>query len=288
MRILITGCNGQLGSDMMLLCKGAGHDVRGIDFPEIDITNKQMTIEKIKPVRPDIIINCSAYTNVDDCEYNQSTAFSINASGTENIGYAAVQNNASVIHFSTDYVFDGKKKTPYIESDTPNPLSVYGKSKLEGEKRLQTVTNRFFIFRIAWLYGKHGNNFVKNIISAAKKRAANNEPLKVVNDQHGTPTWTKDVCRQVLQILETDLYGIYHCTCEGECTWYEFTCSIMKHFKMPVTVIPCTTEEFPRPAPRPEYAVLENKNLKSINMNRMETWERAFDSFLSEVNINDL
>lgn len=288
MKILIIGCNGQLGYDMVLVCKKKGHTVFGIDLPEIDITNRTSVRNTIKKINPDTIINCAAYTAVDECENNQETAYAVNAEGVANIAHAANSINATVVHFSTDYVFDGLKSSPYIESDVTNPQSVYGKSKLEGEKQLLSITDKHFIFRIAWLYGNHGNNFVKTIHNLALSKLKKNQPLKVVNDQFGTPTYTKNICSQILSVIPTDNFGIYHCTNEGECIWFDFASYIAKHLKLNIEIIPCSTTEFPRPAPRPPYSVLENNHLKSLGLNCMPHWKEAFKAFIEEIEENGL
>jgi len=283
MKILIIGCNGQLGNDMVSVCQAEGYTTKAIDYPDIDITDRTLTETIIKDVAPDTIINCAAYTAVDECESNTDIAYQVNAEGVANIASSAQTCDASIVHISTDYVFNGKKGFAYTESDLPNPESVYGKSKLEGEKRLSEITDNFFTFRIAWLYGAHGNNFVKTIRNIALKNQEAGKPLKVVNDQFGTPTYTKDICRQVLKTLSTQQYGLYHCTNEGECTWYDFTCHIMKQLKIDIRIEPCTTDEYPRPAPRPRYSVLENHNLKTLGINIMPHWKESFSTFLQEI-----
>lgn len=288
MKTLIIGCNGQLGHDMVSVFKTEGHITQGIDLPDMDITNRTSAETTIKEINPDIIINCAAFTAVDDCENNEETAHAVNAGGVANIANAAESIDAPLVHFSTDYVFDGLKKSPYIESDVTNPQSVYGKSKLEGEHNLIKSTGKYFIFRISWLYGRHGNNFVKTIRRVALQKLKNNEPLKVVNDQFGTPTSSISVCKQILPVISTNNFGIYHCTNEGECTWFDFAGYIIKHLNITVEIIPCTTAEFPRPAPRPPYSVLENNHLKSLGLNNMPHWNKAFKTFIEEINESEL
>ena len=288
MKILVIGCNGQLGYDMVSFYKTKGYNTYGVDLPEIDITDPASVKNTINKITPDTIINCAAYTAVDECENNQKTAYSINAEGVVNIAHAAHSMNATVVHFSTDYVFDGLKGCPYIESDKTNPLSVYGKSKLEGEKQLSSITDKYFIFRIAWLYGNHGKNFVKTIYHLALSKLKKNQPLKVVNDQFGTPTYTKSICNQIDSVIRTDNFGIYHCTNEGECSWFDFANYITKHLNLNIEIIPCTTTEFPRPAPRPPYSVLENNHLKSLGLNCMPLWKEAFKTFIEEIEENGL
>jgi len=280
MRILVIGSNGQLGRDMTALCCGEGHAVEAVDVPVIDITDAGATDVIVQNARPDIIINCAAYTAVDAAETNESAAFAVNAAGTANIARAAARCGAAMVHFSTDYVFDGTAARPYVETDEPRPVSVYGKSKLAGERMLAEVLHRHFILRIAWLYGMHGGNFVKTIRDAAVRKKKAGQPLRVVNDQIGSPTHTIDVCRQTLTLIATGAFGLYHATSEGCCTWYDFAQAIVAAAGIDVQVEPCSTAEFPRPAPRPAAAVLENQALKKLGINRMPQWQDGFAEFL--------
>lgn len=280
--LLIIGSNGQLGSDMVKLSNAAGYSVSGIDFPDIDITDPDITHKCILNYEPEYIINCAAYTAVDNCETHQKEAFAANAHGPENIAKSAKKTRATFIHISTDYVFDGKKSTPYVESDPASPLTIYGKSKLEGEQLIAGNCEKYQIYRIAWLYGINGNNFVKAIRNGARKKMAEKQPLTVVNDQFGTPTYTREVCRQILKMIGQPHYGIFHCTNEGICSWYDFACEIIRAANIDIDILPCTTEEYPRPAPRPHYSVLENDHLKKLNMNVMSDWKVAFKSFLDD------
>ncbi len=278
--VLIIGSNGQLGTDMVMLSKQAGFNVSEIDFPQIDITDPLMTERCILDLKPDYVINCAAYTLVDDCETHQEKAFAVNAQGPLNIALSAKKSGAVMVQISTDYVFDGKKNSPYLEQDHTDPLTVYGKSKLEGERLVAANCEKYQIFRIAWLYGIYGNNFVKTIRNIAQKKMQQKQPLTVVNDQIGTPTYTREVCAQVIKMITQPYYGIFHCTNEGSCSWYDFALEIIKAAGINVELVPCTTDEFPRPAPRPHFSVLENANLKKLNMNIMKDWKEAFKSFL--------
>jgi len=282
MNILIVGHNGMLGQDMVRAARGAGHRVTGMDFPDIDITRNDSTQKAVAQVKPQAIINCAAYTAVDACETDRDRAFAVNAEGAGLLARYADEYGCALAHFSTDYVFDGRKKSPYVESDPVNPESVYGKSKLEGELMVRKNCKRSFVFRIAWLYGTGGNNFVKTMRTLAQKNAAANTPLRVVNDQFGTPTYTVDVCRQTLRMVNTAHFGLYHCASEGRCSWYDFAVEIVRAAGIPVRVLPCTTAEFPRPAPRPASSVLENSGLKKLGMNLMPHWKDAFAAFLRD------
>jgi dTDP-4-dehydrorhamnose reductase len=277
--LLVIGSTGQLGTDMCREAQKAGYEVRGIDFPEIDLSDRSSVEHSIAKTKPDLIVNCAAYTAVDDCETNRERAFSLNADGPGHIASAASSIGARVVHFSTDYVFDGEKDGLYVETDTPNPQSVYGMSKLAGEQNVASSCNDHQIFRIAWLYGHYGKNFVFTIRSVAQKKASSGEALTVVNDQLGSPTSTREVCRQVLRALPTQLRGVFHATCEGWCTWFDFAKEIVAAAGIPVEVRPCTTAEFLRPAPRPKNSRLENHRLKSAGIAVMADWKSAFAEF---------
>jgi len=282
MKALIIGANGQLGRDMLDTFQNAGIAVIGIDMPDIDITNRHNVSQIVHDIAPTLVVNCAAYTAVDACEQHAEEAYAINAEGIANIAYAARRYNAAICHFSTDYVFDGAGGKPYSEEDRPNPKTVYGKSKLEGERALAALVPNHYIIRIAWLYGVHGMNFVKTMIRLGREKQQSKEVLKVVADQIGSPTWTVDVCRQCLAIIGRGEYGLYHCTSQGQCSWHEFTEMIMEKNGIEVTVAPCATSEFPRPAPRPMYSVLENKHLASLGIDQMPDWRDAFGAFMKQ------
>ena len=287
--IMVVGSNGQLGSDMCIEARTAGHEVFAVDFPRIDITSQQSVEKMINEVRPACIINCAAYTAVDDCETNKATAYALNADGPGYLATAAAAIGARMIHISTDYVFNGNKKGVYVETDTPDPQSIYGASKYEGEQQVAAVCADHQIFRIAWLYGLHGRNFVFNIRAAAEKRAGIDGKMSVVADQFGTPTYTKDVCRQVVRVMrQKELTGIFHATCEGSCCWFDFAKVIVDAAKIPVILSPCTTDEHPRPAPRPKNSHLENERLKAAGVAVMREWREAFDEFLREEAVGEM
>jgi dTDP-4-dehydrorhamnose reductase len=282
MDILIVGHNGMLGQDMVLTARNAGHRVTGIDFPDIDITKSSSVQQHVAKANPQAIINCAAYTAVDSCETDRDRAFAVNAEGAGLLARYADKYGCTLVHYSTDYVFDGRKTSPYVESDPVNPVSVYGKSKLEGELLVRKNCKRSFVFRIAWLFGTHGSNFVKTLRTLARKNAATGTPLRVANDQFGTPTYTVDVCKQTFGMIDTGRFGLYHCTSEGKCSWYDFAVEIVRAAGSPVQVQPCSTAEFPRPAPRPVNSVLENSGLKKLGMNLMPHWKEAFEEFLRD------
>lgn len=280
--LLVVGCNGQLGRDLMIRAGAAGYAVKGVDLPNIDITDEKSVRAVVADAGAATVVNCAAYTAVDKCETDRDAAFAVNALGAGLCAHAARRLGARFVHISTDYVFDGAKTGAYVESDTPNPKSVYGKSKLAGEERVAAEGGEYGILRIAWLYGVRGANFVKTIRRLAQERAGRGEPLKVVDDQIGSPTYTMEVCRQILRLIESGQTGLFHCTAEGSCSWFDFALAIVTAYGIDTPVVPCTTAEFPRPAPRPANSVLENARLKALGLNVMKPWREAFDDYLAE------
>lgn len=278
MKILITGAYGMLGSDLRevlknfeLICTGS---------KDLDIRNEEGVIDFISEKSPDFVINAAAYTAVDDCETNFEEAYAVNAIGPKNLAMACNKIDIPLVHISTDYVFDGTKRTPLVESDKLGPQSVYGKTKLEGEKFIQENTDKFFILRTAWLYGLHGKNFVSTMLDLAESH----DEISVVNDQIGSPTYSLDLAVAITNLLHSDKYGIYHVTNEGECSWYEFSKMIFEMSNIDVKVIPVSTEEFPRPAPRPHYSVLDNKKWNASGFVPMRDYKEALGSYLSLYN----
>jgi dTDP-4-dehydrorhamnose reductase len=235
-------------------------------------------------ISPDLIIHCAAYTNVDDCENNMDLAFKINALGSRNITLVAKICNSSVVYISTDYIFDGSKKSPYNEFDIPKPINTYGKSKLAGEGYIKDFIHSYYIIRTSWLYGKMGHNFIKTILKLGKR----NSELKVVDDQIGTPTDVKSLAIQIIKIIETGLYGTYNVSCNGYCSWYEFACEIIKLAGLDSKVIPIKTADYPLPAKRPSYSVLDNYILRLENNDIMPTWKDSLENFFNENSLEDL
>jgi dTDP-4-dehydrorhamnose reductase len=282
MKLLIIGSGGQLGNDLVRQATMAGHSVIHADYPQIDIRNISSVYACINKANADAIINCAAFTEVDNCESEYDRAFALNADACWNLAAAAKKIGALLIHFSTDYVFDGEATTPYTEDSPANPQTVYGKSKLRGEEIITKLyADNSMIFRIAWLYGAYGHNFVKTIQRIADNNALSGKSMKIVCDQFGTPTWTVNICRQVLAMLGRQERGIFHCTSEGSCSWFDFAKEIVYAAGTNVRVLPCPTEEQPRPAPRPRYSVLENMRLKELGVNIMPGWLDGFREFLS-------
>ena len=280
-KVLITGCNGQLGRALFTLLKDTDVEMINTDADTLDICNSTQVNEFVDMYKPDTIINCAAHTAVNKCEVDADNAERINAYGPKNLAIAAERIGAQIVQVSTDYVFDGDTKTPYTEEAKTNPQSVYGRTKLAGELAVINNCSRYFIVRTAWLYGD-GNNFVKTMLKLADER----DTLTVVNDQYGTPTSALELARAILYIVPSGEYGIYHATCEGETNWYEFACEIIKQAGKKVKVIPVSTGEYKaeeKSAKRPMYSVLENGKLNSMGSYRMKEWKEAFTEYMEQI-----
>lgn len=291
MKILITGANGQLGNELQSIISKGKSEIGSIpnqykdcviiatDVDELDITNTSEVLNFVKENKPDIIFNCAAMTNVDGCETAFETAFKINAIGVRNLGLAAESINAKFVHVSTDYVFAGDGTRPYVEWDLTNPQSIYGKSKRLGEEYALNFCKKTFVVRTSWLYGYVGKNFVKTMRNLGRTK----DEIKVVNDQRGNPTNANDLAHHLLKLGVTEEYGIYHCTGEGECTWYDFATKIMEYSNLSCKVNPCTSDEFPSPTKRPAFSSLDNLALKCTVGNEMRNWEEALKEYISKV-----
>lgn len=287
MKILITGANGQLGTELCR-CLTRGETELGplpkkllhatviaTDVDTLDITNLSAVSSFVRHHAPDVIISCAAYTNVDGCEIHADDAFKVNALGARNLAIAAEEAGAKLIHVSTDYVFRGEGDTPLSECELPCPKSMYGKTKLLGEEYVQKFCSRWFIVRTAWLYGYVGKNFVKTMVNAGKKFGA----LTVVNDQLGNPTNAADLAHHLLKLAVTEEYGVYHCTGEGVCSWYDFASEIIRLAGVDATVAPCTSAEYkaknPASADRPAWSALDNRMLRCTVGDEMRPWRDA-------------
>lgn len=285
--VLVTGAMGQLGSELVKILSD-DYQVVPVDQIDFDITNLKKTMAFVSDTRPNIIIHTAAFTDVDDAELQQDKAFNVNAVGTKNIAIVAKEIDARLFCISTDYVFDGAKEGSYVETDKPNPVNIYGKSKLLGENFVKEELHKFFIIRTAWLYGLGGKNFVKTMLNLAREK----KEIQVVNDQRGNPTYAVDLARQIKKLLPTELYGVYHSTSQGSCTWYEFALEIFKSPNTqdlkPIAIRPVTTAEFPRPARRPKNSVLENHMLKLQGLDIMPPWKESLGSFLNELHCRDV
>lgn len=268
-RILVTGANGMLARDLCPMLEDADFEVIETTRNELDVTDELQLRRVISDVKPDYVIHCAAYTNVDKAEEEPETAELVNAKSAEYIAKACNSNNAVMIYISTDYVFDGTKKTPYVPDDTTNPTGAYGLSKLHGEEAVRKFCPAHYIIRTSWLYGHHGKNFVETMISLAEKTE-----LKVVDDQVGCPTWTVDLSDAIISFIDEEPpFGTYHACGAGSTSWYGFAKEIFDLMSLNVNLIPCTTEEFPRPAKRPAYSVMDNEGL-------LRDWKQALQEYI--------
>ena len=275
MKILITGSNGMLGHDLIEVLKD-NHELILTTSKTLDITNKDQVFEVICDAEPDVVINSAAYTDVDGCEENQDLAYSVNGEGVKNLALACKEVDCALVHISTDYIFNGKNDRPWVEDDEIGPISVYGKSKLKGEEAILETLDKYFIVRTAWLYGINGKNFPKTMLELAK----NHSEITVVYDEVGTPTYTPDLAYGISQLIETDYYGIYHLTNSGNCSWCEFARYIFEVADKDVKVVPVTASEFARPAPRPSYSVLENKNWVDKGFKPLRSYKEAIKEYV--------
>lgn len=277
MKILITGANGQLGLELQLQLgqDTKKYEVIPTDYTSLDITNFSQVKAILILERPDIVINCAAHTAVDKCEEDIENAYKINAIGSKNLAVACDEIGAKLVQVSTDYVFNGEVPGARREDDLTDPQSIYGTSKLLGEEYVKTFCKKYFIIRTAWLYGE-GNNFVRTML----KLAETNKELNVVGDQFGSPTSTKDLAKAIIELMQTEYYGTFHGTCEGECSWYDFALKIFELKGIDIKVNEVTSEEFVRPAKRPKYSVLDNFMLKLYGLNSFRHWEEALKDYL--------
>ncbi len=278
MKILITGGGGQLGQDCHAVLS-ENHSVKALTSARLDITDPGQVTEVIQALAPELIINCAAYTRVDQAEEDRERCMAVNGSGPAHLARAARRQGARLIHISTDYVFDGRKPVPqaWVEGDPTEPLSTYGRSKLAGEQAIAREMDNFLILRTAWLYGMGGPNFLKTMLRLAL--ADPQRTRRVVDDQYGSLTWTWRLARQIEALLPTDMTGIVHATAEGFSTWFAGAGHFLRAMEIPYRLEPCTTADYPTPAPRPTNSILENKRLSEAGINRMVPWEEDVTLF---------
>jgi len=283
-RILVIGAKGMLGRDLIKVLyptfhadKRSNWEILDWDVDEIDIQEEKRTVSKIESFRPEIIINVAAYTDVDGCELNEEKAFAVNAEGVKHVALGALRCGAKVVYLSTDYIFDGNKREPYLENDPPNPLNVYGRSKWKGEQYVQELVQDALIIRTEWLYGRYGRNFVTSILRQAREKKV----LTIVNDQIGSPTYTVDLSEAISVLLQCDARGVFHVANSDLCTWYTFGQAILKLSGMErVKVIPISSKELGRPAIRPAYSVFNCQKLKQVTGMTLRPWSEALRDFL--------
>jgi len=276
----VIGAKGMLGRDLMgvLLSSLPNDEVIGWDIEEIDIQKEEDTVFKIEKLRPNIMVHIAAYTDVDGCELNEEKAFAVNAEGTKHVALTASRCQAKMVYLSTDYVFDGNKREPYLESDSPHPLNVYGRSKWKGEQYVQELVKDPLIVRTEWLFGRYGKNFVTSIL----RQAGEKRVLSIVNDQIGSPTYTVDLAKAISALIQFDASGIFHVANSDLCTWCTFGQAILKLSRMDkVRVIPISSKELGRPAIRPSYSVLNCQKLKKKTGLTLRPWSEALKEYLS-------
>jgi dTDP-4-dehydrorhamnose reductase len=283
MKVAIIGYTGQLGSDLVKVFGQEGHDVIPLGHAQVEVTNQESVQHALQEARPDVVINCAAFVRVDECEDRPEYAFRVNAVGGMNVARACSELGSVCIYISTDYVFGGEKCTPYTEEDAPNPLSVYGVSKLAGEYFVRNVCPKHFVVRTSGLYGiagssGKGGNFVETMIRLAKE----NKPIRVVDDQVLTPTHTKDLAQKIKELLQTEAYGLYHITNSGQCSWYEFAGKIFELLSLKPDFGPTSTANFGAKARRPTYSVLAHDGLKKLNSYEISPWQKALGAYFVE------
>ena len=287
-RMMIIGADGQLGTDLVIHFRSQ-YDLICLTEREIEVSDIRSVSKAFDTYQPRIVINTAAFNRVDECEKQLLRSYEVNALGVKYIGQFAQKIGAMVVHISTDYVFDGKKGSPYTEEDRIHPLNVYGLTKLAGEYFLANETDQYLILRVSGIYGKHkcigkGGNF----INAVMKQYRHGDKINVVSDEILTPTSTVEICRQLDVMLRNNLKGLYHVTNEGQCSWYEFAQKIFHILKLEVNIQPVSATSFPVVAKRPQYSVLENNKLKDHQLNVMNAWDVALEEFLSEVRVEEL
>lgn len=279
-KLLITGCNGQLGRAINKQYANTNYELVNTDVAELDITNVDAVVSMMKEVKPYAIINCAAHTGVDACETDQDNAYRINAIGPRNLSIAATEVGAKMVHISTDYVFEGNATKPYNEFDSVNPQGMYGYTKLAGENFVKDFAKDYFIIRTAWLYGD-GKNFAKTMLRLSET----NEKVRVVGDQFGSPTSAAELAKMIAHLIPTQNYGLFHGTCEGACSWADFAKEIFRLAGKSTEVEAITTAEYPTPAVRPAYSVLENYMLKLTSDFSFVSWEEAIQEYMLNISV---
>ena len=277
MKVLVTGVRGQLGFDVVNELTARGIEALGVDIDEMDITDARSVDRVIKEENPDAVIHCAAYTAVDAAEENEDLCRKVNVEGTRNIVRVCKELDIKMIYISTDYVFSGDGERPWEPEDECHPQSVYGQTKYEGELAVESALQKYFIVRIAWVFGVNGKNFIKTMLNLAK----DHDTIRVVNDQFGSPTYTYDLAKLLADMVQTEKYGIYHATNEGVCSWYEFACEIFRQAEASVKVIPVTTAEYAAKAKRPCNSRMSKEKLTKNGFEKLPPWQDALKRFLN-------
>jgi dTDP-4-dehydrorhamnose reductase len=279
MKVLVTGYAGQLGYDTVRMLESRGIECRGVDMQDFDLTDSQAVRDYVQTYRPTVIVHCAAYTNVDKAESQPEICAAVNGMGTVNVVRAALGVGAKVVFISTDYVFSGTGDQPYQIDDPYGPQNVYGMSKVQGEDAVRSLMTRYFILRTSWVFGKNGHNFVRTML----RLGAEKKEIRVVNDQVGSPTYTRDLARVICDMLPTEKYGIYHVRNEGYLSWYDFAKMIMEKTGLPCRVLPVPSSDYPTPAKRPLNSRLDGSKLTRSGFEPMPAVEDALDRYLEEI-----
>ena len=282
MKVLVTGVKGQLGYDVVRELQKRGHETVGVDIDEMDITDAVAVERVMTEVQPDAVIHCSAYTAVDRAEEDTEICRRVNVDGTENIAKICKKLDCKMLYLSTDYIFSGDGERPWEPDDEASPLNTYGQSKYDGELALKKYVEKYFIVRISWVFGINGNNFIKTMLRLGRENGA----VKVVDDQIGSPTYTYDLARLLVDMIESDRYGAYHATNEGICSWYEFAKEIFRAAGMDnVSVTPVKSGEFPVKAKRPKNSRMSKEKLVTNGFSLLPAWQDAVARYIKELNL---
>ena len=281
--VVVLGSGGMLGTAIRDVLTDLGRDFVGLRSREMDVTKKEQVDAVLKDIQPCVLINAAAYTNVDGAETEQKRAFDINGLGAGNVAMATSALGITMVHISTDYVFDGTKDGPYLPGDDTNPLGIYGSSKLEGERLVREITADHLIIRTSWLFGPNGKNFVRTMLELGKSRSS----IDVVNDQTGSPTYSRHLAKAIMNLLDQKVTGTWHLANADYCTWYSFAKEIFRQSAMAVDVNPLKTEEFPLPASRPHNSILDCSATYKVLGGPLPTWQEALGEYLEEIKANE-
>lgn len=287
MKVAVIGANGQLGCDVCAAFSASSHAVIPLNHDTVDIVDYALVSAELEKTTPDLIVNTAAMHNVEACEADSTKAFAVNALGVRNLAMVANALDSVLFHVSTDYVFDGTKRAPYVESDCPMPLNMYGNSKLAGEYFVRTIARKHFVVRVSGLYGanpcraKGGDNFVRLMLRLSKER----DEVRVVDDEVLTPTYTRDVANQLVAMAKLEAYGLYHATAQDGCSWYSFAAKVFALSGSKVKLSAARSDEFPKKVPRPKYSVLENAALKAAGLDLMPDWEDGLKRYLASIGV---
>jgi len=281
MRVLVFGAAGQVGDELVLRARDAGHEVTGLSRADHDVTDAEATRRRILGARADVVYNAAAYTSVDRAESEPELALAINGTAPGVMARACAEAGSRFVHYSTDYVFDGSATEPIPEDATPAPVGEYGRTKLAGELAVEAAGGRAYIVRTAWVYGLHGSNFIRTVLRLTRQNGA----MRVVSDQRGSPSWARDLAAASLHLVEVGLPGTYHLTNDGECSWYELARVVVELAQIPAQIEAITTSDYPTPAKRPAYSVLDNRRWRELGEPPLRNWREAIAEFVTELEV---